>query len=124
MAQVLPTARESVPYYFTMALAPEQLAGAVDITGWTFKLALTRQMGGTPDISLAMATTGLGQGFAIASGAGLLLTIRILTATLTGIADTTGCFQLFGDLLAEPPGGDPFLVADLILPVTKGPTSA
>lgn len=123
MSQTLPTARESVPYYQMLTLSGDQLQGAIDITGWIFKLVLTRQIG-TADITLAMATTALGNGFVIASGPNLMLTIRIAAATLLGISDTTGSFQLFGDLIAEPPGGDPFLVADLILPVTKGPTAA
>lgn len=123
MPQRLPGARESVTYYQSLTLGPELLRGQVQITGYEFKLALTRQLGQPAEITLGMAASPFAQGFAVVSGPARILTIRIFNGTLDGLADTTGDFELFGDLLARPPGGEFFFVADLILPITKGPTA-
>ena len=116
-------ARESVPYYRQWELSPSMLQGAADLSGYVFELDLAQTNVANVEISLGMAATALADGFTILSGPGLLLSIRIAAATLQGVPDTTGDFQLFGDLIATPPGGDPFFVADLILPVTKGTTT-
>jgi hypothetical protein len=122
MAQTLPQSRESVNYYQALTLGADQLQGAIDITGYVFEMDLARSNVATVLIGLNMAVTELGEGFAIVSGANRMLTIRILSGTLSDLPDTTGDFELFGDLLATPPGGERFFVQDMILPVTKGPT--
>ena len=106
LAEVLPLAEKGVP---------------IDITGWTFALTLVREMGG-PDIELGMAATADDEGIWIVDAAGGELQIIILPATIAAFPDTTGDFELFGDLLATRPTDDRELIDDVLITVTEGPT--
>lgn len=79
--------------------------GPVDITGWTFSLKLQRQAG-VVDVTLGMAGAynPATEGMFVYDGLTGQLFVRILPATLSGIADTTGDFTMYGDLLGTPPG--------------------
>lgn len=102
-------AKESVGYQATWRIG--QSGVPVDLTGWTFALVLARQAG-TPDVTLGM--TGVfgptHEGFFVINGPAAELAVNILSATLAGIADTTGDFLLQGDLLGTPPGSSPQFV--------------
>lgn len=106
LAEVLPLAEKGVP---------------IDITGWTFALTLVRELGG-PSIQLGMAANANARGFWIVSGSGGELQIIMPPADVIGFPDTTGNFELFGDLLCTRPTGDRELIDDLLITVTEGPT--
>lgn len=114
-------AKESVGYFGTWTLGPT-LDGAVDVTGWTFGATFERYAADPEAFTLNMAATEAAQGFRIWDGPGRRITCRILPATLAAIPDTTGEFTMRADLLATPPGGDRFFVADLLFTVLRGPT--
>lgn len=109
-------ARESVVFDHELAIV-DSGGAPVDITGWTFALALARRAGST-DVSLGMAASSGDQGFEVVDGPGGVLRIVIDQTTLAGIGDTTGDFTMFGDLLGTPPGGEADLVTDVRMNVT------
>src|SRR4051812_5482555 len=97
-------ARESVGFQATLTIAT---GGApVDISGWEFEATFERQAG-APDIELAMALSlsPTVEGFFVDHGPSGRLSMVIPPATLAGIADTTGLFTMFADLLGTPPSG-------------------
>lgn len=96
-------AKESVGYQATWRIGAPGVA--VDLTGWIFALVLQRQAG-APDVTLGMTGTygPTHEGLFVFNGPTGELAINILPATLEAIADTTGDFLLFGDLLGTPPG--------------------
>ncbi len=116
MTKTLLYARESVAFDHTIALVDSD-GNALNITGWTFALDLTRQSGGS-DFTLGMAASSGDQGLEVVDGSTGALRIVIDQATLAGVTDTTGDFTLFGDLLGTPSGGIASFVADIRLNVT------
>lgn len=118
-------ARESVGYRATWTIG--QGGVPANITGWTFAMALRRQAGGSADVSLAMAGSfnPAVEGFWVVDGPTGQLAVNILPATLAAIADTTGNFKMWGDLLGTPPGGpQTFLKAIEAHVTTYGPWPA
>lgn len=115
-------AKESVGFYETWKLGGDRFDG-IDLTGWTFKASFERYAADPETFTLGMAASFENQGFQVHSGPDRLITCRILPATLQGIGDTTGNFTLFADLLATPPAGDRFSVADLEFTIIRGPTA-
>ena len=94
-------AHEAIGFAGTLTLALSD-GETRDITAWTFAAALGR-VAGTPDVTLGMAADESAEGFRVVDGPGMVVTLRILQATLAGIADTTGQFALTGDLMATLP---------------------
>jgi len=110
-------ARESVAFDKTLLLKDTD-GSVLDITGWTFVLDLFRFADQSAEIQLAMAPSAGAQGFELVDAANGALQIVIDQATLAGIADTTGNFTMFGDLLGTPSGGAQQLITDVRLNVT------
>lgn len=108
-------ARESVAFDHVLTIRDEA-GDPVDITGWTFTCALTRQKGDN-DIALVPAASG-GQGFEVVDGPAGALRLVIDQSSLAGVGDTTGDFTLFGDLLGTPGSGTAKFAGDLRLNVT------
>lgn len=115
-------AKESVGYYATWAIGSGQEVGDLSIAGWTFAARFERYAGDPQAFLLGMVTDPAAQGFRLIDPVSRTISCRILPATLQGITDTTGRFDLFADLLATPPLADRFFVNDLILTVLRGPT--
>lgn len=113
--------REAVGFSGVLPIVDDD-GNIVDITDWEFALTLTRQAG-TVDITVEMAADANSDGFWVLEGAAGQLQMIIPPGDFTGIDDTTGLFELFGDLLATRPTGDFELVDDLTLVVTSGPTT-
>lgn len=112
-------ARESVGYLETWTVGAN--GAPVDIADWSFTATFQKQAG-LPLFTLGMGGSPTAQGFWVIDGASGLLGVRILPATLQGIADTTGDFLIFGDLLGTPPGSpQKFLKALECRVTTAGP---
>lgn len=94
----------------------------VDITGWTFKSEFERQAGAN-DFTLNMAGSELAEGFRILEGSEGRYSMRILPATVAGVADTSGDFILYADIIATLPNGERQLIDDIELRVIEGPTA-
>lgn len=108
-------AREGVA--FDRELVVRDTTGAtVDITGWIFALTLQRQAG-VVDVTLGMATGGA-EGMEVVDGPNGALRLVVAKTTLEAIADTTGNFLMWGDLLGTPPAGQEKFVADVRLAVS------
>lgn len=114
-------AKESVGYFATWTLG--RVADGLDLTGWTLKASFERFAADPQAFTLNMAAGVEDEGFRIFDGPARRITCRILPATLSAIDDTTGDFRLWADLLATPPGGDRFFIADIELSVLRGPTA-
>lgn len=114
-------AREAVGYTATWTIG--QAGVPVDISGWTFEATFERQAG-APDFSLGMAVAldPEVEGFTVFNGPAGQLAVNILPATLQGIDDTTGLFELDADLLGTPPAGPRQFVKAIVATITKGPT--
>lgn len=113
------SADESVGYFETIALDPQ----VEDYTGWTFAATFATYVGDPNAIMLGMAADASADGWQVIDGPARKVTLRIAAATLAAYPDTSGRLQLFTNVLAAPPGGDPVHFCDLILTVQKGPTA-
>ncbi len=107
-------ARESVAFDELIIVADTN-GLPIDVTGWQFDLALTDQAGSIV-LNLGMASSG--DGFTVIDGANGELRLLIAQASLTAIDDTTGDFELFGDLLGSLAGQPRRLFADVRMRVT------
>ncbi len=116
-------AKESVGLYETWKLGGRTFDGTIDIAGWSFKCTFERYAADAQAFTLEMAAGPEDEGFRIFDPEARLITCRILPATLQTISDTTGNFDLYGDLLATPLVGTRFAVADLQLTVVRGATT-
>ena len=108
-------ARESV--VFDDVITVRDSAGApIDITNFTFQLALMRQAGAV-DFTLNAAAAG-SHGLAVVDGEAGELRIVIGQGVLSAIGDTTGSFELFGDLLGTVPSGAQLFFGEVRIVVT------
>ena len=73
----------------------------IDLTGYSLTLEMFREIGDSPVFTLATDAAAGAQGLHIVEGG---LRVIIDKATLNGIADDTGEFDLFGDLRGDEPG--------------------
>jgi hypothetical protein len=112
-------ARESVGLSAEYALSKD--GAPVDITGWIFAQSLAR-VHGAVDLTLGMAANAEAQGFFITNGPAGKYQVRITSAALKAIADTTGDYTLLGDIIATQPGGTRVWIEDQALQVTEGTT--
>ncbi|MFN3943887.1 MAG: hypothetical protein ACK4K7_03010 [Allosphingosinicella sp.] len=114
-------ARRSVGYRAIVTLR-DAAGHVVNITGWTFAMALTRRRG-TIDIQLNMAANEAALGFYILDSITGEYSINVTPGALQSFTDTSGKFVLFGDILATQPGGAKAWIEDIELTVTEGPTN-
>ena len=101
MAKTQLYAREGVAFDETVAVRDTN-GNAVNLTGFALSLAMFQQAGGSAEFTLTTGVTADAQGLHIVEGG---LRIVIDKATLEGVDDDTGDFNLFGDLLGDPAGG-------------------
>jgi len=113
------SADEAVGYHETIAL-DDQIP---DYTGWTFAATFARFVGDPDAIALGMAADDDSDGWRIVDGPGRLVSLRIGGDTLQTYPDTSGRFTLFSNVLAAPPGQEPFHFCDMTIDVQKGPTT-
>ena len=108
-------ARESVAFDHELVVRDTN-GNPIDISGWGFDIDLKRQAG---SIDLTLSTAGTGSDrLEVTSGAAGALRIVISDASIKAIPDTTGDFNLFGDLIGTPPVGTARFVADVRLNIT------
>lgn len=115
MAKTQLYAREGVAFDETVAVRDTN-GNAVNLTGFALSLAMFQQAGGSAEFTLTTGVTADAQGLHIVEGG---LRIVIDKATLEGVDDDTGDFNLFGDLLGDPAGGTAYsFVTDVRLNCT------
>ena len=115
MAKTQLYAREGVAFDETVAVRDTN-GNAVDLTGFALSLAMFQQAGGSAEFTLTTGVTADAQGLHIVEGG---LRIVIDKATLEGVDDDTGEFDLFGDLLGDAAGGTAYsFVTDVRLNCT------
>ena len=108
-------AREGVAFDET-AEVRDTAGNVVDLTGYALSLAMFKQAGDTAEFTLATGVSADAQGLHIVEGG---LRIIIDKATLEGVDDDTGEFDLFGDLLGDDEGGTDYrFIADVRLNCT------
>ncbi|MEL7831828.1 hypothetical protein AAG604_10560 [Citromicrobium bathyomarinum] len=88
----------------------------IDLTGYSLTLEMFQEIGDSPVFTLATDAAAGAQGLHIVEGG---LRVIIDKATLNGIADDTGEFDLFGDLRGDDEGGTDYrFVSDIRLNCT------
>lgn len=108
----------SVGYWTSLQMDPR----IPDYSGWAFAATLAKHIGDPNGIALGMAADIDGEGFRVVDGPARLISLRILPATLQAYPDTSGRFELFGNVLATPPAKARFKAFDLVLTVNRGTT--
>ncbi len=108
-------AREGVAFDETVSVK-DSGGNPVDLTGFALSLALYLEAGSSPEFTLATGVAADAQGLHIVEGG---LRIVIDKATLEGVDDDTGEFELFGDLLGDAEGGTDYrFLTDVMLNCT------
>ena len=108
-------ARESVAFDHELVVRDTN-GNPIDINGWDFEIDLQRRAGSS-DLSLSTADAGSDR-LEVTDGAAGALRFLISQSSLKAIPDTTGEYDLFGDLIGKPPVGTARFVADVRLNVT------
>ena len=108
-------ARESVAFDHEL-IVRDTNGQPVDVSGWSFALALQRKAGAI-DIDLGPAVND-DQGIQVVDGISGAVRVVVSQASLQGIDDTTGKYLLFGDLLGSSPAGRTQIITPVQMEVT------
>jgi hypothetical protein len=108
----------SVGYWSTLRMDPR----IANYSGWSFSAKLAKYIGDPAGIVLGNAGTLDTDGFYVIDGRRGIVSLRILPATLQSYPDSSGRFELFANVLAQPPLSPRFKAFDLVLTVNRGPT--